>query len=121
MRGINLDHLAAFAATVELGGVSAAAERLNLSQPAVSMQLRQLEVRLGVRLFERVRRRIEPTEAGRKLLPQVRRIDDAVAAALEAVAGYAQGVAGRVRIGTGANACIYLLPLALRELRQRFP
>lgn len=96
-------------------------QRLNLSQPAVSIQIRQLERRLGLRLFERVGRRVEPTAAGRELVPHVRRIDDAVAAALEAVADYAQAVAGRVRIGTGATACIYLLPPLLRELRRRFP
>lgn len=120
MRGLNPDHLAALAATVELGSVSAAAERLNLSQPAVSIQLHQLEKRLGVRLLERVGRRVEPTEAGRKLLPHLRRIDDALAAAVESVRDYAQGVAGLVRIGTGATACIYLLPPVLRDLRRRF-
>ncbi len=121
MRGVNLDHLTAFAAVAELGSFSAAAARLNLTQPAVSVQIRQLERRLGVRLFERVGRRVEPTLAGRNLLPQVARIEAAIAGAIDAVADFAQGVAGRVRIGTGATACIYLLPPLLRELRRRFP
>jgi len=121
MRGLNLDHLAAFAAIVELGSVSAAAQRLRLSQPAISIQMRQLERRLGVKLLERIGRRVEPTAAGRRLLPHLRRIDEALAAALESVADYSQGVAGHVRIGTGATACIYLLPPLLRDLRRRFP
>ncbi|HJU17924.1 MAG TPA: LysR family transcriptional regulator [Stellaceae bacterium] len=121
MRGLNLDHLEAFATVVELGSFRAAAKRLNLTQPAVSLQLRQLERRLGVALIERVGRRAQPTAAGRKLLPHIRDIDAAVAAALDAVGGYARGVAGRVRLGTGATACIYLLPDLLRTLRCRFP
>ena len=51
MRGLNLDHLRAFADVAELGSFSAAAERLNLTQPAVSLQIRQLEQRLRVKLF----------------------------------------------------------------------
>lgn len=121
MRRLNLDHLAAFAAIVEHGGVSVAAERLNLSQPALSVQIRQLERSLGLSLFERVGRRIEPTAAGRKLLPHIRRIDEAVAGALHSMADHAQSVAGQIRIGTGATACIYLLPPILRRLRDRFP
>lgn len=121
MRGLNLDHLAAFAAVVEFGSFRAAAERLNLSQPAVSLQIGQLERRLGLRLLERVGRRAAPTSAGEILLVHLRRIDEAVTTALEAVADHAEGVAGRVRIGTGASACIYLLPPVLRELRCRFP
>lgn len=121
MRGLNPDQLAAFATVVELGSFSAAAARLNLTQPAVSFQIRQLERRLGVALLERIGRRAQPTAAGRELLPHIRRIDESVAAALEAVGHHSRGVAGRVRLGTGATACIYLLPPVLRELRRRFP
>lgn len=121
MRRLNLDQLAAFVTVVELGSFSAAAARLNLSQPAVSFQIRQLERRLALRLLERVGRRAQPTAAGRELLPHVYRIDEAIRAALDAVSSYARDVAGRVRLGTGATACIYLLPPILRELRGRFP
>jgi DNA-binding transcriptional LysR family regulator len=121
MRSLNLDQLEAFAAVVELGSFSAAAARLNLTQPAISFQIRQLERRLGARLVERVGRRAQPTAAGRELLPHISRIETSVASAVEAVADHAQGVAGRVRIGTGATACIYLLPPLLSDLRRRFP
>ena len=53
MRALNPDQLRAFADVVELGSFSAAAERLHLTQPAISQQVRQLELRLGVRLVER--------------------------------------------------------------------
>ena len=121
MRRINLDHLHAFACVAELGGFSAAAERLNLSQPAVSLQIRALERRLGVRLIERVGRRAAPTAAGQDLLGHVRRIEAEVEGALDAMAYHASGTVGRVRIGTGGTACIYLLPPVLRDLRRRFP
>jgi DNA-binding transcriptional LysR family regulator len=121
MRALDLDHLETFAAVVELGSFRAAATRLNLTQPAVSLRVRQLERRLGLALLERVGRRVQPTTAGRQLLPHIRQIDAAVAAALDAVGDYAREVAGRVRLGTGATACIYLLPPLLRELRRRFP
>src|SRR5690349_2985404 len=121
MRGLNLDHLRAFATVLELGGFSAAAEKLNLTQPAISLQIRQLETRLGVRLIERVGRRAQPTNAGRDLLGHIGRIDEAVQGAVEAVAPHRAGAIGRVRLGTGATACIYLLPRVLREVREAFP
>lgn len=121
MRGLNPDHLAAFAAVVELGSFRAAAERLNLTQPAVSLRVRQLERRLGLALLERLGKGAQPTPAGRQLLPHIQRIDAAIAAALDAVGSYGRGVAGQVRLGTGATACIYLLPALLRQLRRRFP
>ena len=121
MRGLNLDHLRTFASVIELGGFSAAAQRLNLTQPAVSLQIRQLEQRLGVRLVERIGRRATATAAGQDLLDHVQRIEAAVAGAVDAMAYHATGTVGRVRIGTGGTACIYLLPPILRDLRQRHP
>jgi DNA-binding transcriptional LysR family regulator len=121
MSGFDLDHLQAFEHVVETGSFSAAAERLNLSQPAVSLRIRQLERRVGTRLVERCGRRVQPTAAGRALIPHVRAIAEAVAGAAAAVAPHADEVRGRVRLGTGATACIYLLPPVLRELRRRFP
>ena len=121
MRGLKLDQLQTFLEVVELGGFSAAAERLQLSQPAVSLQVRQLERRLGVRLIERVGKRTRPTVAGVELVAHARRIGADVQGAIDSMAAHAHGALGRVRIGTGATACIYLLPPILSELRRRFP
>lgn len=121
MRGLHPDYLQAFADVVALGSFSAAAQRLNLTQPAISLQVRQLERRLGVRLIERVGKRATPTAAGVDLLEHIRRIDAAIAGALEAMAYHSTGAVGRVRLGTGATACIYLLPPVLRHLRDKFP
>src|SRR2546429_3934025 len=61
--------LAAFCAVVERKSFSQAAERLGVTQPAVSLQIRSLEERLGQRLLDRSGRRVEPTEAGLLLYP----------------------------------------------------
>jgi DNA-binding transcriptional LysR family regulator len=121
MRSLNLDHLRAFADVLELGSFSAAAERAGISQPAVSLQVKQLEQRLGLRLIERVGKRARPTAAGAELLAHIGRIDEAVGAALDAMAFHSTGAVGRVRLGTGATACIHLLPPVLRALRAKFP
>lgn len=118
---MDLGRLRTFRLVVELGSFSAAAARLGLSQPAVSLQIRELERALGTRLLERLGRRLATTAAGVELLRHASTIETAVQAALEAVGEYASGDVGRVRLGTGATACIYLLPPILRALRGRFP
>jgi DNA-binding transcriptional LysR family regulator len=121
MKSLNLDYLRTFLDVIELGSFSAAAERLSLTQPAVSVQIRQLEKRLGVRLIERIGRRARPTAAGVELAGYANAIDRQAADAVEAVGRHASGAIGRVRIGTGATACIFLLPPLLKNLRRRFP
>lgn len=121
MRGLNLDALRTFAQVIELGSFSAAAERGGITQPAVSLQVRQLERRFGLKLVERVGRRAGPTAAGLELLTHIRAIDAALAQAEQAMTAHASQVTGRVRLGTGATACTYLLPPLLANLRRRFP
>jgi DNA-binding transcriptional LysR family regulator len=121
LRAINPDQLRAFADVIELGSFSAAAERLNLTQPAVSQQVKQLERRFALKLIERVGRKVTPTPAGIELMAHARRLDAVMVGALDAMARHATGALGRVRIGTGATACIHLLPPVLRDLRGRLP
>src|SRR5689334_13154277 len=121
MRGLNLDHLATFQRVAELGSFSEAARRLDLTQPAVSQQVKSLERRLGVRLIERVGRRVTPTAAGQELLSHTASIEASVAVAIESVARHSVEATGRIRLGTGGSACVYLLPPVLREMNQRMP
>jgi DNA-binding transcriptional LysR family regulator len=121
MKKLNLDYLRTFLDVIELGSFSAAAERSSLTQPAVSLQIRQLEKRLGVRLIERIGRRARPTGAGLELASYAEKIDLLASSAVEEVGRHSEGVIGRVRIGSGATACIYLLPPLLGELRRKFP
>jgi len=121
MKNLNLDYLQTFLVVVERGSFSAAAERLQLTQPAVSLQVRQLERSLNATLIERVGRKAQPTAAGSALLAHARQINGAVASAVDAVAHHTTGKAGRVRLGTGATACIFLLPPILKALRTALP
>lgn len=120
-RGLNLDHLRSFLDVIELGSFSAAADKQGLTQPAISQQVRQLERRFGTRLAERVGRRVNATAAGLDLLPHLRAIDAAVSQAFDAVGAHRTEVHGRLRLGTGATACTYLLPPILANLKHRFP
>ena len=118
---LNLAHLDAFIDVIRLGTFSAAAEKAQLSQPAISQQIRQLERYFGTRLLERVGKRVRPTDSGRLLLESARRIQEELATVQEAIQPYRSGTAGRVRIGTGATACIHLLPPILGGLKRRMP
>ncbi|WP_122390490.1 LysR family transcriptional regulator [Pseudomonas savastanoi] len=120
MRRLNLNHLHTFSLVIAHGSFSAAAERLHLTQPAVSLQIRQLEDQLNLKLIERVGKRLKPTSAGTTLLEHIARIDAVVEDALLELSSHASGVAGKVAIGTGATACIPLLPPMLQALRRRF-
>jgi len=97
---MELYQLRSFAAVAELGHLTRAAERLHISQPAVSAQIRALEDELGTPLFERVSSGMVLTAAGRDLLPAAEKVLDA-AVALRNRAKALQGeVTGRVRVGT---------------------
>ncbi|UFN49983.1 LysR family transcriptional regulator [Roseomonas sp. OT10] len=106
---------------VERGSFTAAAVRRGVTQPAVSLLIRQLERQLGLRLLERVGRRVRPTPAGQDLLPHALRVREAMEAAVATVAPHRAGQVGRVRLGTGGTACIHWLPPILRGLRERLP
>lgn len=116
-----LRQLRTFLATVEAGGVSAAARALHITQPAASQQLRDLERALGVRLLERAGGKAVPTPAGEALLDPARRCSAAAEDAVAAAAEHRGGEAGRVRLGTGATACISLLPPVLAAAKRAMP
>ena len=74
MRSVNPDHLRALAEVVAQGSFTRAAKRLNLAQPTISLQIRELETRLGVRLVDRLGKRAFATAAGRELIEHAQRI-----------------------------------------------
>lgn len=121
MRGLNPDQLQALIDVTELGSFSAAARRLNLTQPAVSLQIRELERRVGVQLVERLGKRAFPTAAGRELVEHARRLKTDTDRVLAAMRSHKDGTIGRVHIGTGVTALTYLLPPVLRRLRNGHP
>ncbi|WP_372072026.1 LysR substrate-binding domain-containing protein [Tistrella mobilis] len=110
---LDIDLLRALVAVIDQGGFTAAAERLNLTQSAVSMQLKRLEDRLDRRLVERDRRGVRPTADGEVLIGYARRMlalnDEAVLRLLDA------GARGRVRIGAPDDyASVFLPPIIAR-------
>lgn len=121
MERLNLDQLQAFADVVELGSFSSAARRRNLTQPAISLRIKQLERQLGTKLVERAGRKVRATAAGHVFYAQIRPIDQAVANAVAALAEIRTGVSGRVVIGTGGSFCIYLLPPVIAVLKRNHP
>ena len=118
---LNLAHLRTLQAVVSHGSFSRAAEDLHLSQPAVSLHIRQLEERAGHRLLERVGKRAFLTRPGEILLEHAVRALGELEAAHQALERLRGVVAGRLRLGTGATASTYLLPPLLRRLRARYP
>lgn len=118
---INPVHVRTLQTIARSGGFSRAGEILHLSQPAISHHVRHLERVLGVPLLVRRGRRASPTEAGAVLLEHAGRAFKVLDEAREAIQRLRGRVAGRVTVGTGATASIYLLPALLRRLRTRHP
>ena len=121
MRGLNPDHLRAFAEVVAQASFTRAAKRLNLAQPTVSLQIRELETRLGVRLIDRLGKRAFATAAGRELLEHARRIAEENDRLIAAMRRHRDGWLGQVRIGASTTALIYHLPPVLTDLRRHYP
>ncbi|HID8740541.1 TPA: LysR family transcriptional regulator [Enterobacter mori] len=121
MTTLNLGYLATFRLVIQRGSFSAAADVLGISQPAVSLQIRQLEQFLQTRLVERTGRGIKATAAGQALLVHGERIEQAVDETLRSVRAFNHDVSGTITLGTGATACIHLLPPLLRQLRSDYP
>ncbi|SET96357.1 DNA-binding transcriptional regulator, LysR family [[Clostridium] aminophilum] len=96
---MNIDQLHYFAVIVETGTISGAARRLHMSQPPLSLQIRNLETEYGVRLFERGSRQIRLTEAGRHLYSYARKILELRDLAEHDLARVREGKQGTVRIG----------------------
>ena len=121
MRSLNLDQLRTLVEVIELGSFSAAARQLNLTQPAVSLQIRDIEQRFGVRLVERMGRRAHATAPGRELVEHARRIFRECNSATSAMRRFREGWIGRVHVGTTLTALTYSLPSILRRLREKYP
>jgi LysR family transcriptional regulator, transcriptional activator of the cysJI operon len=114
--------LAAFCAVVERKSFSQAAERLGVTQPAVSLQIRSLEQRLGRQLLDRSGRRVEPTEAGRRLYASAQRLLAAEEHLLEDLDADDQGsITGTLDLGASTGPGGTVVPLLLCEFQEQHP
>lgn len=118
-----MDHasLRAFVTVAREGNLTRAAERLFLTQPALSLQVKKLQSELGMVLFERTPRGMRLTDAGRKLLPAAERALTAVAEFGAAASGLKGTVSGQLRIGTIVDPEFLRLGAFLGLLAERHP
>ena len=114
--------LAAFCAVVERKSFSQAAERLGVTQPAVSLQIRSLEQRLGRQLLDRSGRRVEPTEAGRRLYTSAQRLLAAEEHLLEDLDAEDEGtITGTLELGASTGPGGTVVPLLLCDFQEQHP
>src|SRR2546430_7572711 len=118
---LNLDELRSFLTLASELHFRKAAERLFVSQPALSKQIRKLEEKTGGALFERTRRRVVLREAGRVLIPLAERLLRDSQAALDGVRQATEGRAGTLRIGFGIASASDLLPQTILRFRKTYP
>lgn len=121
-KGNLLKHLRAFIQTARTGSVSAAAEKLYLSQPSISQQIRALEEELDRPLFERHGPRLQLTPAGKALLemagPLIERLD---ALPDDFQRRYGSLDTGEIRIAAGESTILHLLPSLMMRFRRKHP
>ena len=114
--------LAAFCAVVERKSFSQAAERLVVTQPAVSLQIRALEQRLGTQLLDRSGRRVEPTEAGQRLYASAQRLLALEEQLLDdVVADEAGALSGTLELGASTGPGGTVVPVLLCEFHEQHP
>ncbi|MEM7753009.1 MAG: LysR family transcriptional regulator [Pseudomonadota bacterium] len=119
---MELRHLRYFVAVADHGGISHAAERLRIAQPAVSRQMRDLETELGVDLLSRTGRRVVLTDAGRDFADRARALLAASDEAVQKARRIDKGEAGCLRIGLLESASwAGHLPLALSRYARAYP
>jgi DNA-binding transcriptional LysR family regulator len=118
---MELRQLQYFVAVAEELHFGRAARRVNISQPPLSIQIRNLEDELGVRLFERTSRCVELTEAGRVFLEEVRGILGKLESAMEVTRDTAKGCIGRIAVGFVGPAMDNFLPAAIRSFSLQNP
>jgi LysR family transcriptional regulator, pca operon transcriptional activator len=120
-RGVQLRHLRCLVAVAQERHLARAAERLRLSQPAVSKTLAELETLAGTRLVERGRRGAQLTPAGQQLLMHAQRVLEAIGEAAQALAPASTAHIGRLRVGALPSVAPALLPAALEQFQREGP
>ncbi|MEH6609831.1 MAG: LysR family transcriptional regulator [Halioglobus sp.] len=118
---MEIQNLRAFALVAETGSFSLAAEKLHLTQPAVSKRVALLEQQLNSELFDRIGRQIRLTEAGQALLPHAKQIEQQLLLAEQSVRDLAGEVAGTLRLATSHHIGLHRLPPVLSQFSTDYP
>ncbi len=118
---MDFDSLKAFITVSEQGSFSIAAIRLHLTQPAVSKRVAQLETQLGVKLFDRIGRTVNLTEAGRELAPRALKILADVEDSRRAITNLTGTVSGHLSLATSHHVGLWRLPDVLKLYAKKYP
>ncbi len=118
---MNLHHLQIFHTIAQTGSISACAERMHISQPAISRQLKDFERRIGVVLFERLPRGMRLTQPGEVLRDYAARLFEIARTAEAAVKELADARQGHLSIGASNTVGTYILPSLLARFRRSHP
>lgn len=118
---MDTQNLQAFVEVAKTSSFSVAAEALHLTQPAVSKRIAVLEGQLDCKLFDRISRTVQLTEAGAALLPKAERILQAVQDAKRSIDDLQGDVSGSLRIGISHHIGLHRLPPVLQSFSQRYP
>ena len=118
---MELRHLRYFVAVAEELHFTRAAERLNMAQPPLSQQIRQLESELGVQLFQRTKRQVELTAAGKNFLKNVYKILIDLDKTCDSAQRAQKGEIGNIVVGFTGTATYDILPKLLQPYRSEFP
>lgn len=118
---MDIRDLKAFYFIVETGNISNASKKLNIAQPALSRQIKQLEASLGTQLFERGSRKIKLTEAGILLRQRAEQILSLVDGTIAELTEIHSGIGGNISIGTVTTSGALLLPELIQEFCTLYP
>jgi DNA-binding transcriptional LysR family regulator len=116
---MDFDHLRSFVEVARLKNFSRAAGKLGLTQPAISTQIRQLEEQFGVRLFDRIGKRVFLTQPGILLLDHAGKILNVQKEAFDALRDLMPAPAGHLNLGATEASCLYLLPKVFATFKKK--
>ena len=117
---MNIQNLSAFIHVSETGSFSKAAERLYITQPAVSKRVSALEAELDAKLFDRIGKSVQLTEAGRALLPGCLRILAELEESKRILNNISGHIGGQLKIGTSHHIGLHRLPPVLIHYKQQY-
>jgi DNA-binding transcriptional LysR family regulator len=114
-------NLKAFITVANCGSFSEAADRLYITQSAISKRIAQLELQIGKKLFDRIARQVSLTEAGKELLPRAQRILKEYENALQAINDLSGKATGTLRLAISHHLGLHRLPPILKQFSQQYP
>ncbi|MDB4837490.1 LysR family transcriptional regulator [Marinomonas sp.] len=118
---IDIAELLTFIKVAETGSFSEAGNQLFVTQPAISKRISALEINLGVKLFDRIGRQVQLTEAGIRLLPKARKMSEDLQDIKRSMSLQMEGVNGELRISTSHHVGLRRLPKSLKKFQESFP